>query len=83
METLRIPESVFYAGEDPKQSLSIGVGFWIKIINLKELWTDYSNKLFFDELMTYIREMAETLDISYIIKESNKLEMPGDMDIEF
>ena len=36
---------------------------------MKDLWTEYSNKLFFDELMTYIREMSETLDISYEIKE--------------
>ena len=43
---------------------------------MKELWTEYSNKLFFDELMTYIREMAETLDISYTIKDSTKLELP-------
>ena len=84
IEILRIPESVFYAGEDPKLSLKIGTSFWISIINIKELWTEYSNKLFFDELMTYIREMSETLDISYTIKESSKLELPDtNMEVEF
>ena len=83
IETLRIPDSVFYAGEDPKQSLEVGVRFWISIITMKEIWTAYSNKLFFDELLTYIREMSETLDISYAIKEENELELPGSkMDIE-
>ena len=38
---------------------------------MEDLWTEHSNKLFFDELMTYIREMSETLDISYVIKESS------------
>lgn len=70
METLRIPESVFYAGEDPKQSLEIGISFWVSILNMNDLWTEYSNKLLFDELMIYIREKSDNLDISYKTKRT-------------
>ena len=72
LETLKIPDNVYYAGEDYHISLKATCDLWVALLDRPKIWSETYCKIFFDEILSHINDLMNTLDISYSIKNAEE-----------
>jgi len=72
LETLKIPDNVYYAGEDYHLSLKSTCDLWIALLDRPKIWSETYCKIFFDEILQHINDLMNNLDISYSIKNTEE-----------
>lgn len=70
-ESIRITENMLFKESSEEQSLNISVDFWIMLLTRDKTFTEYTVTKFFDQLMSEIFELLESLDVSYVEKVSD------------
>ena len=71
LESLKIPDNVYYAGEDYHLSLGIASKLWISLSTRSKIWTESTNKNFLNKFFEYINVLVCELDLSYSIQTMN------------
>lgn len=64
-ETLKIPDSVIYAGENPSESLQDAVIFWSEYLQKDQVWDNLMCQVVYDELISICISDIENLDLAY------------------
>lgn len=67
LETLKIPENVYYAGEDYQKSLQETCDLWICLLDRPKIWSESVCKSFYDEFISHVIQLINTLDLGYRI----------------
>jgi hypothetical protein len=81
-ETLKIPDSAIFGGESLEESLKDAIQFWREWLNKHELWSNFTCRMVYDELIFTIVEDIKDLNLSYkILNENNSKEDEDDEDI--
>lgn len=70
LETLKIPDSVIFGGESPKESLSDAVMFWKEYLGFEDVWTEQACRVVYDELISIAIGDIEQMDLSYKVESS-------------
>lgn len=65
---------MYYQGEDYQLSLRTTTQLWIEILNRPKLWSEANNRLFYDEIISYVNDLLGTLDLSYKLKHDMEVE---------
>mmetsp|Transcript_20540 Transcript_20540/g.17943 ORF Transcript_20540/g.17943 Transcript_20540/m.17943 type:complete len:146 (+) Transcript_20540:333-770(+) len=68
LETLKVPENVYYAGEDYHKSLLETCEMWVSLIERPKIWSESCCKTFYDEIVSHVNELINNLDLSYKMK---------------
>jgi hypothetical protein len=68
LDTLKIPDNVYYAGEDYQKSLTETCDLWVNLLERPKIWSESCCRIFYDELISHVNELINTLDLSYKIR---------------
>jgi len=72
LETLKIPDNVYYAGEDYHYSLRFTCDLWTALLDRPKIWSETYCKIFFDEIVLHVNDLINNLDLGYTIKYQNE-----------
>jgi hypothetical protein len=72
-ETLKIPDAAIFGGEAFEESLKDGIQFWREWLN-KDLWSDFTCRIVYDELIFTILEDVKDLNLTYRVISSSSLQ---------
>jgi hypothetical protein len=73
-ETLKIPDAAIFGGESLEESLKDAIQFWREWLNKHDLWSSFTCRIVYDELMYTIVEDIKDLNLSYRIWNERKEE---------
>jgi len=71
-ETLKIPDAAIFGGESPEESLKDAIQFWREWLNKDELWSEYTCRRVYDELIHTIIEDITEVNLTYRVSEHSQ-----------